>query len=90
MSTTTLLAVAASSWGIAMALAPILQIRHMLATRSSGGISIGYLAVLLVGFVLWFAYGIALQNIAIVVPNTIAFVVCSATIAIALQFRRTA
>ena len=88
MSTITLFAVAASSWGIAMALAPVLQIRHMLALRSSAGISIGYLTVLLVGFALWFAYGLALGNLVLILPNTVAFVVCSVTIAIALRFRR--
>ena len=46
MSTTTLLAIIASSWGIAMALSPTLQIRHMIARRSSAGISIPYLGVL--------------------------------------------
>lgn len=88
MSTTTALAITASSWGIAMALSPILQIRRMVAIRSSRGISIGYLTVLLVGFALWFAYGIALRNLAIVLPNALAFVVDGATIAIALRFRR--
>ena len=73
MSTTTLLAVIASSWGIAMALSPTLQIRHMIALRSSAGISIPYLGVLVIGFVLWFAYGIALHNWALIIPNTIAF-----------------
>lgn len=90
MSTTTLLAVTASSWGIAMALAPVLQIRTMVARRSSHGISIGYLTVLLVGFALWFAYGVALGNAAIIVPNTIAFVVGATTIAVAVRLRRVA
>ena len=63
MSTTTLLAIIASSWGIAMALSPTLQIRHMIARRSSAGISIPYLGVLVVGFVLWFAYGVALAQL---------------------------
>ena len=49
MSTTTLLAIIASSWGIAMALSPTLQIRHMIARRSSAGISIPYLGVLVSG-----------------------------------------
>ena len=88
MSTTTVLAILASTWGIAMAVAPALQIRHMIAIRSSSGISIPYLSVLAIGFVLWFAYGIALQNLAIIIPNTIAFVVGSTTIAVALHFRQ--
>ena len=88
MSTTTLLAITASSWGVAMALAPTLQIRHMIAARSSSGISIPYLGVLVIGFALWFAYGIALQNLAIILPNTIAFVVGATTIGVARHFRR--
>jgi MtN3 and saliva related transmembrane protein len=88
VSTTTVLAVIASSWGIAMALAPTLQIRHMIAARSSSGISIPYLSVLVIGFVLWFAYGVALQNLAIIIPNTIAFVVGATTIAVARHYRR--
>jgi MtN3 and saliva related transmembrane protein len=87
MSTTTVLAIIASSWGIAMALSPTLQIRHMIAARSSSGISIPYLAVLVIGFALWFAYGIALGNWAIIVPNTIAFAVGATTIAVARHYR---
>jgi uncharacterized protein with PQ loop repeat len=89
MSATTFLAVAASTWGIAMALAPTLQIRHMIALRSSSGISIPYLAVLVFGFALWFAYGVALRNWALIVPNTVAFAVGATTIAIARHYRRT-
>jgi MtN3 and saliva related transmembrane protein len=88
MTTTTVLAIAASSWGIAMALAPTLQIRHMIAIRSSAGISIPYLAVLVVGFALWFAYGVALGNWALIVPNTVAFAVGGTTIAVARHYRR--
>jgi MtN3 and saliva related transmembrane protein len=88
--TTTLLAITASSWGIAMALAPTLQIRHMIAIRSSAGISIPYLGVLVLGFVLWFAYGVALGNWALIIPNTVAFAVGTTTIAVARHYRRTA
>ena len=88
MSTTTFLAVAASTWGIAMALAPTLQIRHMIARRSSAGISIPYLGVLVVGFALWFAYGVSLHNWALIIPNTIAFIVGASTIAVARHYRR--
>ena len=87
MSTTTLLAIIASIWGIAMALSPTLQIRHMIAIRSSAGISIPDLAVLVIGFALWVAYGIALGNLAIIVPNTVAFVVGATTIAVARHYR---
>jgi len=84
---TTLLAAAAATWGVAMALAPLLQIRTMRAHRSSRGVSVGYLRVLLVGFVLWLAYGLSLHNTALIVSNVVATVVCVATIAVALRYR---
>ena len=84
---TTVLAVAAASWAVLMALAPILQIRAIVDRRSSRGVSIGYFLVLLVGFALWAAYGIADDNVALVVPNSVACLTGSATIAVALRFR---
>ena len=81
------LAVVAASWGVMMALSPILQLRRILERRSSADVSISYLGVLQVGFTVWVAYGLALGNFAIVVPNSVAFLVGAATIAIALRFR---
>ena len=83
----TVLGVAAAIWGVVMAVSPALQIRKMLQHRSSREVSVAYFCVLLVGFVLWIAYGIAIQNWYLIVPNAVAFVVCSTTIAIALRFR---
>jgi uncharacterized protein with PQ loop repeat len=84
---TTYLAVAAATWGVAMAVSPVLQMRAILATRSSRSVSVAYQQVLLVGFLLWLAYGIALGNAALIVPNTIAAVVSATTIAVCLRFR---
>jgi uncharacterized protein with PQ loop repeat len=81
------LAVIAATWGVMMALSPVLQLRRILERRSSADISIAYLAVLQVGFTLWIAYGISLGNVAIIVPNSVAFLVGAATIGIALRFR---
>ena len=81
------LAAVAATWGVAMALSPMLQIRAIRAHRSSRGVSIGYQQVLLVGFILWMSYGIALGNIAIIVPNLVAIVVCVATILVSLHYR---
>ena len=83
----TVLAVAAASWGVAMALSPLLQIRKILAHGSSRAVSAGYQQVLLVGFALWLAYGIALGNWALIVPNTVAAVVSATTIAVTYRFR---
>jgi LPXTG-motif cell wall-anchored protein len=84
---TTYLAVLAAGWGVAMALAPLLQIRTIRRTGSSQDVSLGWLGVLLVGFGLWFAYGVAIANPALIVPNTVAAVVCVATIAVVRQYR---
>ena len=84
----TALAYAAATWGIAMAVSPLLQIRKIVQHRSSRGISLGYMSVLFVGFLLWLAYGIALGNWALIVPNVVAAVVISATMVVTLRFRR--
>jgi MtN3 and saliva related transmembrane protein len=83
----TVLAVIAASWGVAMALAPLLQIREIRRHRSSRSVSVAYQQVLLVGFVLWLAYGIAAGNVALIVPNTVAAVVSLATIAVVHRYR---
>jgi MtN3 and saliva related transmembrane protein len=82
------LALIAASWAIAMALGPVLQIRKIVEHRSSRSVSIGYFLVLLVGFVLWFAYGIAASNLVLIVPNAVATVVIVATIIVALRYRQ--
>jgi MtN3 and saliva related transmembrane protein len=84
---TDVLGVLAASWGVMMAISPVLQIRRILERRSSADISIGYLAVLQVGFILWILYGIALRNPAIFVPNGVATLVGAATIGVAFRFR---
>jgi hypothetical protein len=83
----TYFATAAATWGVAMALAPLLQIRAIRLHRSSQGVSVGYQQVLLVGFFLWIAYGVADSNLALIVPNTVAAAVSIATILIARRFR---
>jgi uncharacterized protein with PQ loop repeat len=70
-----------------MALAPLLQIRQIRRHRSSKSVSVAYQQVLLVGFVLWLAYGVADANLALIVPNTVAALVSAATIMVSLRYR---
>jgi MtN3 and saliva related transmembrane protein len=81
------LAFAAASWGVVMALSPMLQVRRMLRRKSSADVSIGYLAVLLPGFILWVAYGIASRDVALVIPNALAALIAGAAIAVAVSLR---
>jgi MtN3 and saliva related transmembrane protein len=87
MDTETAFAFLASSYGIVMALSPMLQIRAILRSRTSVGVSAGYQRVLFVGFLLWFAYGVASDNWAIIVPNVVAGFVSLATIVVTLRYR---
>jgi len=80
---TIVLAVCAATWGVVMAVAPLLQLRR----RSAADVSIGYLALLLPGFCLWVGYGIAFGDIALVVPNAVAAVIAGLTFAVAVRLR---
>lgn len=86
----TFLAVTAATWGVVMALAPLLQLRRMLRRRSSEDVSIGYLVLLLPGFCLWVSYGISSGDTALVVPNVVAAVIAALTIAVAVRLRTSA
>jgi MtN3 and saliva related transmembrane protein len=83
----TALGLTAASWAVLMALSPVLQIREIMRRHFSEGISIGYLAVLLVGFGLWVSYGTASYDLPLVVANCVAFLVMGCTIAVALDKR---
>jgi uncharacterized protein with PQ loop repeat len=82
------LAVAASSWGVLMGIAPILQIRRMLRERSSRDVSVGYFLILLAGFVLWACYGVAAGNLALVIPNVVSLIVGTAAVIVTIRLRR--
>lgn len=87
MTAETAFAFVASSYGVVMAVSPMLQIRAILRSRDSSSVSAGYQRVLLVGFVLWLSYGIASDNWAIIVPNVVAAIVSLATIVITMRYR---
>ena len=87
MNVTTALGIAAATFGVAMGLSPLLQLRRVVARGSSADISVPYLGVLLVGFVLWLAYGIALANAALIVSNTVAIATYALTTAAVLRVR---
>lgn len=70
-----------------MGLAPLLQVRKIRRSRSSANVSITYQQVLFVGFTLWLAYGLAAANLALIVPNSIAIVVCLTTIVVSIRYR---
>jgi MtN3 and saliva related transmembrane protein len=82
-----LLGATAASWAMLMAISPALQIRKIRRHRSSREVSIGYFCILIVGFALWIAYGVVLDNWFLIVPNAVALAVSAATIAVAQRYR---
>lgn len=86
----TVLGVSAAFWGLLMALSPLLQIRQMWLRQSSEDVSVGFFAVLLPGFALWIAYGMARSDLALIVPNVVAILVGTTTITVAMLLRRRA
>lgn len=88
MTTSDLLAVGATAAGLAMALSPMLQIRRMRRTRSSNDVSLLYLSLLDLGFVMWIAYGMSIENWVVVGTNSASLTVMTITIIVALAFRR--
>jgi uncharacterized protein with PQ loop repeat len=81
------LGIAAATWGMVMAVAPVLQIRRMVIRRSSDDLSLGYFAVLLPGFALWVGYGWARADWPLVVPNAVALIVGVVTVVVGRLFR---
>ena len=84
------LGLAAAAWGVVMAIAPALQIRRKLRTRSAADVSLGYFALLIPGFLLWVFYGLSRHDWPLVIPNLVATVVALLTIAVAARLKRSA
>ena len=87
MTVTTTLGLAAAVFGVAMGLSPLLQVRHMVTRGSSADVSLPFLLVLLAGFMLWLAYGVALGNAALIVSNAVAITSYAITTAAVLRLR---
>lgn len=88
MSTSDILAVAATIAGLLMAISPIFQIRRIRRTRSSNDVSLINLGLLCLGFVVWISYGLSISNWVIAGTNTASLVFMTATILVALAYRR--
>lgn len=82
------LEIVTSVWGVAMAVSPAMQIRQMRQTGTSEDVSIAYFGILVVGFMLWVAYGISIDSWVLYGCNSIATVFGIVTIAYALRLRR--
>jgi uncharacterized protein with PQ loop repeat len=88
VTTVDILAICAAGAGLAMVASPVFQIRRMRRTRSSRDVSLLYLSLLNLGFIVWLAYALALANPAMIVSNAASFSFMTLTIFLALRYRR--
>ncbi|AZQ76450.1 hypothetical protein EJ997_02930 [Flaviflexus ciconiae] len=86
-SVSTFLTVATTVWGLVMALAPVLQIRLILQTRDSSQVSLSWMFILLIGYILWFAYGIAFDTTPLIIANSVSAIVGLTLIVLVFKYR---
>jgi MtN3 and saliva related transmembrane protein len=81
------LALVTTLWGLFMGLAPLLQVRVILRERDHRGTSLGWVLILLVGFTLWFAYGVVNHLVPLMVTNLVSVTV-TASLLVATRIYR--
>jgi uncharacterized protein with PQ loop repeat len=84
---TQLLGTVATVYGVLGALKTLLQTRQMLARRSSGEVSAGFLASYAGGYAIWLAYGLSTGSIPLIVVDTVGLLCGGLTLAVALSLR---
>ena len=84
---TQFLGTAATVYGALAALKTLLQTRQMLARRSSGDVSAGFLASYAGGYAIWLAYGLSTGSIPLIVVDTVGLLCGGLTLAVALSLR---
>jgi len=77
------------SWLVSALLIWVISYMQIRGARLSG-LFTGYLTIIVIGFSIWIAYGVAISNLALIVSNCVAFVVGTVTIVVALHFRSAA
>ncbi|MFC5370739.1 SemiSWEET family sugar transporter [Arcanobacterium bovis] len=68
----TALSIITTFWGVIMSIAPIFQIRVILKTKDSSGISAAWVTVLFIGYILWFSLGAATGSLPLMIANGVA------------------
>jgi len=77
----------ATVYGVLAALKSLLQIRQMLARRSSRDVSALFLASYAGGYAVWLAYGLSSGSVPLIVVDTVGLLCAGLTLAVALSLR---
>ena len=84
---TQFLGTTATVYGVLGALKTLLQTRQMLARRTSGDVSAGFLASYAGGYAIWLAYGLSTGSLPLIVVDTVGLLCAGLTVAVALALR---
>jgi uncharacterized protein with PQ loop repeat len=78
----------ASFMGVLMSLSPLFQIRRVLERQHSDDVSIAMPAVIAVGAAAWIAYGVAADDIYLIVPNVVGVITNVTSVFVAHRYRQ--
>lgn len=87
LSTTQVLAAAATVYGIGGALSVLLQAQQMRARGSSHDVSLRFLTTYVGGYAIWLLYGLSMQSAPIVLVNAVGLITGAVTLTVALKLR---
>jgi hypothetical protein len=82
MALASLAGLVASVSGVVMALSPLLQARRVRIAHDSSEVSSGVFLVMRTNATIWLTYGLSNGNLVIVIPNLVALVTTTATLAV--------
>jgi uncharacterized protein with PQ loop repeat len=83
-----ILGAAATLYGLGAAAASLLQARRIRRTRTSAGVSLGFLSSYVGGYAMWLMYGASINSLPLIVVDAVGIACGGLTLAIALRTRR--
>jgi uncharacterized protein with PQ loop repeat len=86
-SSSQLLALTATGYGVFAALTALLQVRQMLRRRTSRDISARFFAAYAGGYAIWLLYGVSARDVPLIVVDLAGLLCGGATLAVALSLR---
>ena len=78
----------ASFMGVLMSLSPLFQIRRVLERQHSDDVSIAMPVVIATGAAAWIAYGVADNDIYLIVPNVVGVIANVTSVLVIHRYRR--